>query len=307
MSGHAERRDEFAAFLRTRRERLRPSDVGLQTGSRRRVAGLRREEVAQLAGVGLTWYTWLEQGRPIAASEQVLGAIARALRMSEDERDHLFALAGVSVPGREVRACVQPAHLDLLAKLMPYPAAVQTARFDIRAYNRSYRFLFDDLDEYPATGRNCAVLIFTDPIWQRAHADLAHAQHRIAARLRAAYGRHHDEPGWQEFVSRLEDRSAAFAELWRRGDVGGEQNTVKNLVHPLLGPLRLEMTSLWIGDAGASRVVWFTPADEATQRAVEELARFAPGDPVVSEPPAGSAPPPAASPGHRHRTLTAIG
>lgn len=284
MSGHPDRRDEFAAFLRTRRERLQPSDVGLPVGSRRRVAGLRREEVAHLAGVGLTWYTWLEQGRPIAASDQVLNAIARALRMSEDERDHLFALAGATPPGRDERTCVEAAHLDLLAKLMPYPAAVQTARFDIRAYNRSYRFLFDDLDAYPADGRNCAVRIFTDPVWQRAHADLGHAQHRIAARLRAAYGRHHDEPGWQDFVTRLEQASPAFAELWRRGDVGGEQNTIKNLVHPLLGPLSLEMTSLWIGESGASRVVWFAPTDAATARAVAELSRLAPDEPVVSEP-----------------------
>ncbi|GAA3019130.1 helix-turn-helix transcriptional regulator [Microbacterium dextranolyticum] len=284
MSGQSERREEFAAFLRTRRERLQPADVGLQAGSRRRVAGLRREEVAQLAGVGLTWYTWLEQGRPIAASDQVLNAIARALRMSEDERDHLFALAGVAPPGRDERACVEPAHLDLLAKLMPYPAAVQTARFDIRAYNRSYRFLFDDFDAYPADERNCAVRIFTDPVWQRAHLDLDHAQHRIASRLRAAYGRHHDEPGWQQFVGRLERDSPVFADLWRRGDVGGEQSTRKNLLHPEFGPLHLEMTSLWIGESGASRVVWFSPVDEATERAVERLSRVAPGDPVVSTP-----------------------
>jgi transcriptional regulator with XRE-family HTH domain len=124
-----DRRDEFAAFLRTRRERLSPADVGLPAGTRRRVAGLRREEVATLAGVGLTWYTWLEQGRPIAASDQVLGAIARALRMTEDEQDHLFALAGATPPERDEHACVSAAHLDLLSKLMPYPAAVQTARF----------------------------------------------------------------------------------------------------------------------------------------------------------------------------------
>jgi transcriptional regulator with XRE-family HTH domain len=164
-----DRRDEFAAFLRTRRERLSPADVGLPAGTRRRVAGLRREEVATLAGVGLTWYTWLEQGRPIAASDQVLGAIARALRMTEDERDHLFALAGATPPERDEHACVSAAHLDLLSKLMPYPAAVQTARFDIRAYNRSYRFLFADLDAIAPEGRNCAVRIFTDPAWQHAH------------------------------------------------------------------------------------------------------------------------------------------
>lgn len=276
------RRDEFAAFLRTRRERLRPADVGLPAGTRRRVAGLRREEVAQLAGVGLTWYTWLEQGRPIAASEQVLGAIARALRMNDDEREHLFALAGAPVPDRDARGCVERAHLDLLAQLMPSPAAVQTARFDIRAYNRSYRFLFGDLDRSPYEDRNCAVRIFTDPEWQRAHADLRHTQERIVARLRSAYGHHHDEPGWQRFVADLDARSPVFRELWRRGDVGGEHNALKHLVHPVLGSLRLEMTSLWLDESLFSRLVWFAAADTATAQALDVLAAQAADEPAVT-------------------------
>lgn len=207
MSRSDEARAEFAGFLRSRRARLRPADVGLPDGSRRRVAGLRREEVAQLAGVGLTWYTWLEQGRPIAASAQVIASIARALQLSDDERDHLFALADLPLPDREARMCVGQAHLDLLEKLLPYPAAVQTSRFDIRAYNRAYRYLFDDLDEVAEEQRNCAVLLFTDTAWQRAHVDLDHAQRRIAARLRSAYGRHHEEPSWQRFIGELEEMS----------------------------------------------------------------------------------------------------
>jgi len=280
----SDRRDEFAAFLRTRRERLQPGDVDLPEGTRRRVAGLRREEVASLAGVGLTWYTWLEQGRPIAASDQVLGAIARALRMTEDERDHLFALAGATPPERDEHTCVSAAHLDLLSKLMPYPAAVQTARFDIRAYNRSYRFLFADLDAIAPEGRNCAVRIFTDPAWQRAHADLDNAQQRIVARLRAAYGRHHDEPAWQRFIAQLEQQSPPFAELWRRGDVAAEQNSVKRLQHRRWGSLQLAMTSLWTGDAGGQRVVWFSPQDAATASRLDALARFASDEPLVSGP-----------------------
>lgn len=263
MSDHG-RREDFADYLRSRRARLRPEDVGLSRGVRRRVAGLRREEVAQLAGVGLTWYTWLEQGRPIAASEQVLGAIARALLLTDDERDHLFALAGASVPDREPLSCLQPPHLDLLEKLMPYPAAAQTARFDVLAYNRSYRYLFDDLDEVPVERRNCARLIFSDPIWQRAHIDLPHAQNRIAARLRAAYGRHGDQPEWQRFIAELQESSPAFRDLWERGDVASERSGLKRLRHPQFGELTLEMTSLWTDATLGSRIVWFSPADGAT-------------------------------------------
>lgn len=275
-------RAEFATFLRSRRARLRPADVGLPDGTRRRVAGLRREEVAQLAGVGLTWYTWLEQGRPIAASAQVVTAIARALLLSDDERDHLFALADLPLPDRTARMCVGQTHLDLLEKLMPYPAAVQTSRFDIRAYNRSYRYLFDDLDDLPVERRNCAVLLFTDSAWQRAHVDLDHAQRRIAARLRAAYGRHHDEASWQRFVAELDAESPRFGELWRLGDVGGERNAPKHLVHPRVGELHLEMSSLWIDEALGSRVVWFSPRDAATAERLERLAAERPSEALVS-------------------------
>lgn len=275
-------RAEFAGFLRSRRARLRPADVGLPEGTRRRVAGLRREEVAQLAGVGLTWYTWLEQGRPIAASAQVITAIARALRLSDDERDHLFALADLPVPDRAARACVETAHLELLAKLSPFPAAVQTSRFDIRAYNRPYRYLFGDLDEMPIERRNCAVLLFTDSTWQRAHVDLDHAQRRIAARLRAAYGRHHDEPSWQRFVTDLEVASPRFRDLWRLGDVGGERAATKHLVNGHVGELNLEMTSLWTDEGLGSRVVWFAPADAATASRLERLAAWNPEEAAVS-------------------------
>ncbi|MDR6868327.1 transcriptional regulator with XRE-family HTH domain [Microbacterium resistens] len=274
MSGSRERREEFASYLRSRRARLRPGDVGLPVGTRRRVLGLRREEVAQLAGVGLTWYTWLEQGRPIAASEQVLAAIARALLLTDDERDHLFALAGLAIPEREGMSCVHAAHLDLLEKVMPYPAAVQTARFDVLAYNRVYRFLFQDLDEIAPEDRNCARLIFTDLHWQQAHADLDNAQRRIVARVRAAYGRHRDEPGWQRFVTDLRSTSPAFAELWERGDVATERSALKRLRHHLLGELNLEMTSMWLDEMMGARLVWFAPADAATASRLEQLERM---------------------------------
>ncbi|WP_156495983.1 helix-turn-helix transcriptional regulator [Microbacterium sp. T32] len=282
MTRSDDARAEFAAFLRGRRARLQPADVGLPDGSRRRVAGLRREEVAQLAGVGLTWYTWLEQGRPIAASAQVVGAIARALRLTDDERDHLFALADLPRPEREARGCVDTPHLDLLEKLLPYPAALQTSRFEIRAYNRSYRYLFDDLDDVPAERRNCAVLLFTDETWQRAHVDLEHAQRRMAARLRSAYGRHHDEPSWQRFIADLERVSPRFAELWSRGDVSSERHSVKHIVNDRVGELHLEMASAWVDESLGSRVVWFSPRDAATAARLERLASEHPDQALIS-------------------------
>ncbi|MFJ3957876.1 helix-turn-helix transcriptional regulator [Arthrobacter sp. NPDC090010] len=278
----ADRRKEFADFLCSRRARLRPEDVGLVRGPRRRVSGLRREEVAQLAGVGLTWYTWLEQGRPVAASEQVLASIARALRLSDDERDHLFALAGVAIPERAPLRCVHDAHLELLAKLMPFPAAAQTARFDILAYNRSYRYLFGDLDEIPVAERNCARLLFTDPEWQQAYFDLEHAQGRIAARLRSSYGRHREYPEWQRFIQELQGSSPAFRELWSRGEVANERNSLKRIRHQRLGELRLNMTSLWTDETLGTRIVWFAPADAVTAERLDRLAKVSADQPVTT-------------------------
>lgn len=259
------RRVELAAFLRARRERLHPTDVGLPDSTRRRVQGLRREEVAQLAGVGLTWYTWLEQGRPIKASDQVLGSIARALRLSDDECDHLFALAGVAPPERaDHRSCVSPVHLAMLEKLAPFPAAVQNARFDILAYNRPYRFLFDDVDEIPVAERNCARLIFTNAGWQGIHEDLDEVQSRMSARLRSGFGRHFDEPTWQRFVTELSDESADFRRLWSRGEVNRQPDSVKRLRLPRLGPVTVQTVSLWLDETLESRMVWFAPLDDVS-------------------------------------------
>src|SRR6201999_1227766 len=138
----ATRRSELAGFLRARRERLTPQEVGLPPGPRRRTPGLRREELALLAGVGVTWYTWLEQGRPINASVQVLDAIARTLRLDAVERGHLFRLA--EVPGAaglipaECTACPLPPAVQQILDAIPYPANVTSERFDLLAWNQVY-------------------------------------------------------------------------------------------------------------------------------------------------------------------------
>lgn len=275
-------RTDFADFLRSRRGRLLPEDVGLPAGTRRRVAGLRREEVAQISGVGLTWYTWLEQGRPVAVSEQVLRAIARALRMSEDEHDHLFALAGLAAPKREATRCIETAHVELLERLMPYPAVAQNARFDVLAFNRAYRSLFDDFAAVEPERRNCARLLFTDEHWQNAHVDLSLAQRRVTSRLRAAYGRHHDEPIWQQFISDLRAESGAFRALWDSGDVDAPAGAIKRVRSLRHGIVNLEMHSLWIDGNDGARVVWFTPADDVSASRVRQIADDLPDEPRVA-------------------------
>src|SRR6266567_878699 len=153
-SASCTRRAELGSFLRSRRERITPEDVGLPPGLRRRTAGLRREEVAQLAGVGVTWYTWLEQGRPINASAQVLEAVARTLRLDESERSHLFTLAGVPDTTSRVAEICEPAVRELVEALDPYPAFVVSPRYDILAWNRAEASLKGDYSSLPDRYRN---------------------------------------------------------------------------------------------------------------------------------------------------------
>ena len=168
VNGH-HRRAELAAFLRSRRERITPEQAGLPPGSRRRTPGLRREEVAQLSGVGVTWYTWLEQGRRINASPQVLGAVARTLLLDQAEREHLFQLAdlpdaaaaaGGATSGREQ---VLPEVQEILDTLSPMPASVLNERFDLLAWNAPYEALWPGVTGAAPGERNILWQSFTYP------------------------------------------------------------------------------------------------------------------------------------------------
>jgi transcriptional regulator with XRE-family HTH domain len=277
-NGDELRRRELAAFLRNRRERIRPEQAGLPPSRRRRrTPGLRREEVAQLAGVGVTWYTWLEQGREINASPQVLDAIARTLQFDSHEHSHLLTLAGVAtttIADECLALChtVQP----LLDQLEPYGACVITPRFDLLAYNRIYSSFFDNLDELPIEDRNALWLTFTDPQWREVIVDWDDVVGRMVAEYRAAMAEHLDEPAWKTLVARLHGASPEFTAFWERHDVLGVESRTKRARHPLVGLLRLDYTNLWLGQGLGTRIVSFTPADQRTRQRLELLhASFA--------------------------------
>ena len=269
------RRDELSAFLRSRRERIAPQQVGVAYSGRRRTPGLRREEVAQLAGVGVTWYTWLEQGRDIRVSEQVLEAIARTLMLDRDERAHLFTLAGASDQSlaREC-AAVSPQLHALLAQLSPFPACVVNGKYDLLAYNRSYGRLIGDLDRLPIEARNCMWLLFTDPAWRKAIDDWEDAAVRMTANMRSLYADHVSEPAWKSFVGRLRAASPEFAELWARHDVRSIENKRKRYRSELVGTLHLDMTNTWLAPKNGTRLMAYTPADAETGRRLEKMARL---------------------------------
>ncbi|MGH8962283.1 MAG: helix-turn-helix transcriptional regulator [Jatrophihabitantaceae bacterium] len=267
------RRAELSAFLRSRRERIAPQQVGVAYTGRRRTPGLRREEVAQLAGVGVTWYTWLEQGRDIKVSEQVLEAIARTLLLDRDERTHLFTLAG-SADQSVARECgsISPQMHALLAQLASFPACVVNGKYDLLAYNRSYARLIGNMDEVPIESRNCMWLLFTDPAWRKTMVEWDDAAARMTANLRGLYADHVSEPAWKSFVARLRAESAEFAELWERHEVRGIENKRKRYRTSLVGMLHLDVVNTWLAPKNGTRLLVYTPGDAETGRRLEKMA-----------------------------------
>lgn len=271
-NGNELRRRELGAFVRSRRERVTPEQVGLPPSRRRRTPGLRREEVAQLAGVGVTWYTWLEQGRDINPSAQVLEAIARTLQFDAHEHSHLFTLAGVSAT-TIADQCLNLCHTaqPLLDQLEPFPACIVNDRLDLLAFNRVYASFFDDLDTIPIEDRNILWLAFTHPQWRQAIVDWDDVVGRMVAEYRASMAEHLDEAPWKALVARLHRASPDFTTVWERHDVQGVESRTKQAMHPTAGLLSLDYTNLWFGQRHGTRIIAFTPADERTRRRLDTL------------------------------------
>ena len=281
------RRTELAAFLRARRERIQPEDVGLPPGTRRRTAGLRREELAQLAGVGVTWYTWLEQGRKINASVQVLDAIATTLRLDATERAHLFRLA--DVPGASGPAdcvdCPLPPEVQQVVDAIPLPAVVLTERFDLLAWNTVYASIFPGVTSAPSGERNTLLYNLSAPSCCSPVVDPDEHCVALVAQLRGAYGRHVGDPAWTHFIRRLEALSPTFAAAWAAHEVSKPTRYTKHFRHPGVGPVTTTTTSFAVNAVPGTRLVVYTPDDEQSRNA---LARLAAGDQLAARYPCWS-------------------
>lgn len=271
-SGTEIRRHELADFLRSRRERITPEQVGLVRGRRRRTPGLRREEVAQLSAVGVTWYTWLEQARDIQVSPQVLDALARALLLDRSERSHLFSLAGAvdPAPGTECPS-VTPALRTMLRQLEPIPACVQNSRYDVLAHNRTYGRLLCDMDTVAPEDRNIMLLAYTNEEWRSSVMDIAEVTRLLTAKFRAAMAEHLAEPAWKALLGRLESASPEFRDTWARHEVVGTGGRSKIFRNADVGLLRVETTDLWLGPSAGPRLVTYAPRDEETRERLERL------------------------------------
>ncbi|WP_442814879.1 helix-turn-helix transcriptional regulator [Streptomyces sp. NBC_01775] len=252
---------ELAAYLKSRRDRIRPSDVGLPTGPRRRVPGLRREEVAQLAGLSADYYTELERGRGAQPSTQVLVSLARALRLNGDGRDHLFHLADRPIPpaAHGPAAHVQPGLLHLLDQLTTTPAQIITDLHEILVQNPLAATLVGRPPALRGPEASFVHRWFTDPDARIVYPVEDHPHHSrvFVADLQAVAARRGHDTEVTRMVAGLRARSPEFAALWDTHDVALRRTDHKRIVHPVLGLIELDCHNLFSED-GCQRLLWFT-------------------------------------------------
>ncbi|MFI6011694.1 helix-turn-helix transcriptional regulator [Streptomyces sp. NPDC051243] len=256
-----DRRAELSEFLRTRRARLKPEDVGLPDfGRHRRVPGLRREELAQLAGVSVAYYTRLEQGNGRNVSAEVLDAIARALRLSDAEHAHLTHLAKPKQHKKKPAARteqVRPALAQLLDSIDGVPAYITGRRSDILAWNRMAAAVFGDWSELPVQERNWARLVFLRPEYRELFVEWDQKAYDMVSYLRMDAGCHPDDPRLSALVGELSVKSEEFRRLWATHDVKEKTYGVKHIRHPLVGELTLNFESFRLSDGTEQTLITY--------------------------------------------------
>lgn len=261
MHSRDEGRAELGAFLRARRGQLVRGDLGLPPVGRGRTLGLRREEVSYLSGVSLTWYTWLEQGRDINPSRQVLDAIGRTLRLDAGQHRYLLGLAGFTpTPAAPASDTADlPAHLQhLLDALGDNPAYALTPDWNIAGWNAAYQRLYPNVATTTAARRNLLALVFTDPAVRELLDDWAVTSRRFLAEFRAEVGPRLGEPVNLELVERLSASSPEFRAGWARHDIHGFESRLRLFHHPEFGPVRYEHHQLRPSDHPEIQLVVYT-------------------------------------------------
>ncbi|MDG9716303.1 helix-turn-helix transcriptional regulator [Streptomyces sp. DH24] len=277
--GGLDRRAELSEFLRTRRARLKPEDVGLPDyGRHRRVPGLRREELAQLAGVSVAYYTRLEQGNGRNVSAEVLDSIARALRLTDAEHAHLTHLAKPKQHRKKPVARTQQVRValrQLLDSIDGVPAYVTGRRSDILAWNGMAAALFGDWAELPAQERNWARLVFLKPEYRELFVDWDQKASDMVSFLRMDAGCHSDDPRLSSLVGELSVKSEEFRRLWATHDVKEKSHGVKRMRHPLVGDLTLNFeTFRLVDDSEQSLITYHAEPGSPSAEALRLLASW---------------------------------
>ncbi|OUS76029.1 transcriptional regulator [Paenibacillus sp. MY03] len=257
----------LSEFLKAARARLTPSSVGLPEGTRRRTPGLRREEVASLANVSATWYTWLEQGRDITVSPAVLDAIATALRLTTDERKYVFSLARDSVAAvhapEEEAATISPSLNRMITELRGCPAIISDRRCNIVAWNEAAGRVFMDFGNLRPDERNMIRLLFARREFRRLAVNWESFAREYLAMFRAYYGQYADDEWYEMFLEEMMDAYPDFSRLWAAGNVSYAPEVLLEFRHASAGKMLFQLTSLHVHGDADLRCSIYTPAQHS--------------------------------------------
>ncbi len=251
---------------------MNPEDLGLPQSKRKRTAGLRREDVAALSGVSASWYTWLEQGRDMRVSDDMLERLCQTLRLSEDERVYLFSLVQHRTPRmrREARAAAAPPEILRMVDGLNVPAIAMNLRWDVLAWNRLNSVFFRDYSTFPTAERNLLEILFTRPVRHISPPDFENVARRLIARLRFDYSKNADDPKFDALIRRLDTHSPVFRRLWRIPEFTLRGFGIHRFTHTRYGALAFEHTSSVPDGHPNIRVVICIPDNAATKRAVAQ-------------------------------------
>lgn len=276
------RRHALSAFLKTQRAKLTPQSVGLPEGSRRRTPGLRREEVAQLAGVSHTWYTWLEQGRDIQVSASVLDSIAAALQLTVDERKYLFSLASDTVATgagllKEELPQINPSLRMILQELTHCPTIISDRRCHIVGWNAAAAHVFLDFEHIPPEERNMIRLVFARKEFQRLAINWEQFASGFLAIFRAYYGQYVGDQWYEDFLQEMNRVHPDFHRLWEQSKVSSAPEVLLEFRHAKVRKMQFQLTSLLIQGEAELRCSIYTPAaDTPTRSKLRKLLGIVP-------------------------------
>lgn len=273
---HQTRLQALSAFLKAQRAKLLPQTVGLPVGTRRRTPGLRREEVAQLAGVSPTWYTWLEQGRDIKVSKSVLDCVATALQLTVDERKYLFSLALETGSGAhtliEELPEISPSLRRILQELRFCPTIISDRRCHIVGWNEAASHVFLDFQHIPVEQRNMIRLLFTQKEFQRLAVNWEHFVRGFLAIFRAYYGQYVEDEWYGHFLAEMKEVHPDFDRLWEQSEVSSAPEVLIEFRHAKAGKMLFHLTSLQVQGSSDLRCSIYTPApDSLTESKLKQL------------------------------------
>ncbi len=258
-----QQRHLLGTFLRTRRERLTPSQAGLDSGARRRTSGLRREEVAQLAGISVTWYTWIEQGRDVQCSAQVLESLARVHRLQPHEKAYLFSLVGLHATHPPQTIAVSPILQNLLAHQGHYPAYIMGRYWQLLAWNQAASALFGDFDSMPLAEQNMVAYVFLRPETRAFLLNWEERAERLVAEFRIDCRAYLDDPYLIEMVGQVGATNPDFKRYWDNHNVQMRDGGRRDFIHPIAGHLVFHQTTLRLSNDDDMKVIIHTPQSDS--------------------------------------------